>query len=194
MDDVRPRFRTLVPARWTFVQESGRSTRKEDARPGGRSSEDARPSQKRTLVHAEETRGRSSMQKKREDARPCRRNERTLVHAEETRGRSSMQKKREDARPCRRGRSSMQEDVRPAERSSRGEDGALQLAPVLVQSPLQRPWKKGAPANFFPDSGRCSYEDCSLKSIMKTLSLKEIIGHKETTRLSITSCPKFFLP
>ncbi|KOM56254.1 hypothetical protein LR48_Vigan10g214600 [Vigna angularis] len=102
-EDARPRQRTLVqPGR------SGRSSSQaEDARPSCR--EDARPSQTRgTLVHAEETRGRSSMQK------------RMLVHAEEDarqrsgrsskiRGHSSSEIRGRSSSETRRGRSSTQD-------------------------------------------------------------------------------------
>ncbi|KOM56190.1 hypothetical protein LR48_Vigan10g208200 [Vigna angularis] len=108
-EDARPRERTFVQdARpRTLVPEAGARPREGDARPEAagarprsrRSSSQAevhaRPARKRTFVQNARPEDRTLVQPDTRDARPCRRNERTLVHA--------------------RGRSSMQEDVRPAE-------------------------------------------------------------------------------
>ncbi|KOM58096.1 hypothetical protein LR48_Vigan11g113000 [Vigna angularis] len=121
------------PARqkWTLVQPGrGRSSKRADVRPGGRSSEDARPrsgrSSKRGDARPEAAgarpRSRRSSSQAEVDARPAR--QRTFVQNARPEDRTLVQPDTRDARPCRRnertlvharGRSSMQEDVRPAE-------------------------------------------------------------------------------
>ncbi|KOM56253.1 hypothetical protein LR48_Vigan10g214500 [Vigna angularis] len=107
---ARPRERTFVQedaCPRTLVPEAGARPREGDARPEAagarprsrRSSSqaevDACPARQRTFVQNARPEDRTLVQPDTRDARPCRRNERMLVHA--------------------RGRSSMQEDVRPAE-------------------------------------------------------------------------------
>ncbi|KOM48719.1 hypothetical protein LR48_Vigan07g242300 [Vigna angularis] len=104
LEDVRPTLRTLV-------QSGGRSSKRADVRPGGRSSKVGRSPKKRTLVQA---RLRTLVHAE-EDVRPCRRRtfvqERSFVPGRE---RSSSQAE-VDARPAR--QRTLVQDARPGRRT-----------------------------------------------------------------------------